>query len=779
MRLRPPRGALYFVLSFLAIFLAGSSYLYLNCGLDGCPDVETLDAFVPEKATVLLDRDGREFARLHPLDREVVRLDSLPPHVPHAFIAIEDQRFREHSGVDLRRMLGALWANIRSMGVEEGASTITMQAARTLFPDRLPVRSRTVWRKLGEARVARELERRYTKDEILELYLNNVYFGEGAWGIGSAAREYFGVSATQLGAAQAALLAGVLRSPSRLNPRADSSAAHQRRDRVLTSMAEQEYLAAETAERAISSDVALAPDIPTSAPALAPYFVDAVRRQLESQLGEDLYTQGYRVRTTLWRTAQEIAQTELERQLTDVEAGRWGPTGAPSLAATLSDSAREAGRSRTPYLQGALVLSDPRTGEVLALVGGRDYEDSPFNRATDARRPVGSAFKPLVYAAALSAGVPLTATLEDRPTTFLVDEGRDRWSPDNYGGYYAGTVTARAALTHSLNVATVDLARRVGLARIEEVARRAGFDGRMQSFPSLVLGTAETSPLDLAGVYGTFATLGTGYEPTLVLAVRDDEGERVWGAPPSGDGEMSPGVAYLIVDILEDVVDRGTARSVRASGYQGVMAGKTGTTNEGADAWFVGFTPDLVGVVWMGHDRPRPIVSGRTSGGELAAPVVARVFARVNAGRAGWQPPPGVERRPVDSSGYVRPSSCMSEAGRDEWFLSGAIPQRGCPRGLPSAGDGMFPPSPPGDGRTMTPAGADTLRIAPPRPSRPRLHDRFRVEETRGEVDSLSTRPHAPPRPEPIDSVSPPTPENRERTTLPLPSPPRPDSATR
>ena len=647
-----------------------------RCGIAGCPDVDMLRGYMPDEASVVLDRNGDEVAKLFVERRVVIGYDSLPEHVGNAFVAIEDRRFWDHGGVDWRRVIGAGLKNVKSGGVEEGASTITMQLARNVYPDAFPASEKTLTRKLGEARIAREIESRYSKEEILELYLNQIYFGEGAYGIEAASQEYYGKSATELTLPEAATLAALPRAPSRLNPRANADAAQEGREAVLERMAAQGMIT--EAERSAAAEEELRlrrgdRDIDE----VAPYFVEAVRRRLEEQLGDAIYTRGYRIHTTLDLGAQKALEEELARQARAIESGQFGGYPHDTYAGVHGDSTTVLADG-TPYLQTAGVFMEAQTGNVIALVGGRSYDDSKFNRATQAQRQPGSAFKPVVYATALSSGYSPSYQLIDRPISLAIDNNRT-WEPTNYDGSYSGVVTLREALVHSKNVPTVRLAGEVGLGRVVGMAEQLGF-GRVPSNPAVVLGTFEVTPTQLASAFSTFATLGQRSAPRFVLRVVDRDGQVVYAEEPSVQRVLDPAVAFLTTNILQDVVNRGTGAGVRGVGFRGAAAGKTGTTQDAADVWFVGYTPNIVGVVWYGMDKRQRILRGAT-GGEIAAPVWGRVMRRLGATSEGWQAPSGVEMRQVDGAGTVLGSGCpVTGAVREEYFLSGTAPLGECYR---------------------------------------------------------------------------------------------------
>lgn len=677
------RQALAASLAFV-IFLG---ILWQRCGVLGCPAVEQLSAYQPGGGCVLLDRDGRQFAILSPVEHAVVPLKELPKYVPQAFVAVEDKRFYEHSGIDYRRVFGSLLVNVKAGSVAQGFSTITMQLARNVWPDRLPGAQRTLKRKILEIRVALEIEREFTKDEILELYLNNIYFGGGAYGIEAAARNYFGHSARRLSLAEAAVLAALPKSPRAYDPRRNPEQSATRRNLVLDMMAAQGRIDADEAQaaRAVRLAVRREPPPDWEKPSFAPYFVEAVRRELEDRLGEDLYTAApMRVHTTLDRRAQEIAEQELSRQLRAVESGEYG-----RFRGRRYSSALEPGGD-PEYLQGAALLMQVQTGDILALVGGRDFQQSRFDRATRALRQPGSAFKPFVFAAALREGYSPSQHIADTPLRMELPGG-EVWEPKNFGGEFEGEVTLREALVRSKNVPTVRLAAAVGIPDVIRLARRAGIRSPIPDLPSVAIGTGNVTPVDLTAAYTVFAGMGEASTPRSVTRVDDADGNVVWDNDVEVRQVLDPAVAYLVTNLLTDAVNKGTGAGVRRAGYSGPAAGKTGTTSGGADAWFVGYTPDVVGTVWMGFDTPKPILRDAT-GGRLAAPVWGRIMRRVTRNRApshAWIAPKQIHYAAVDpSTGLVLAQGCRPEHGRAvrELFISGRQPASVCPRGTPEPG---------------------------------------------------------------------------------------------
>jgi 1A family penicillin-binding protein len=654
-----------------------------TCGYGGCPSVARLVAYQPGGASVLLDRSGEEVARLTPVSRDLVALVDLPEHVASAFVAVEDRRFRDHGGVDWRRTGGSALANVRAGGVREGGSTITMQLARNVFPDRLPGEERSFRRKILEARVAREIEGSFSKDEILELYLNHIYFGGPVYGIEAASRYYFGKGATALDLAEAATLAAMPKAPNAYNPRTRPEQNRARRDLVLALMAEQGRIEAADAEQAQSRPLRVVAERPPprEEPPPAPYFVRAVRRALEARLGDALYSQPLRIHTTLDRDVQAAAERALAGRLRAIEAGSHGRFGGERRYGA-ADAVTPTG---TLYLQGAAVVMEAETGDVLAVVGGRDYADSPFDRAIQARRQVGSAFKPFVYATALVEGYAPSQWLTDEPLEMEL-AGGEKWAPRNFDGQYRGEVTFREAAVRSNNVATVRLAMAVGMSDVARTARQSGVSNGLHELPSLALGTAELSLLQLTASYSPFATLGERVHPRLIRLVEDTTGKKLWSPKVQRRRVMDDGVAYLVTDLLRDAVDRGTGRGARQAGFTGPAAGKTGTTDDGHDVWFVGYTPELLAGIWIGFDRPRAVV-GDATGGDLAAPVWGELMRAVHSGRPTpepWERPRSVVARSVDPpTGLILAEGCRPESGdaTDELFLRSDLPSTICPAG--------------------------------------------------------------------------------------------------
>jgi penicillin-binding protein 1A len=664
------------VVSILGIGLVGFLWIWIApCMLGGCAPLDDLADYQAE-GSELLDMNGVPFAHLATVNRRIVSLDSIPPYLGQAFVAIEDQRFYRHGGVDLWRTAGALLNNLRSGEIQEGGSTITQQLARNLFPEWLPYTQRNLRRKILEARVARQLERTFSKEKILELYVNHIYLGSGAYGIEAASIAYFGKAASELTLPEAATLAGLPQAPSQINPKENVELATERRNVVLERMADAGYISVEEAVAASADPVVVVSGEPRREGPESSYFVEQVRRELEERVGNRFYTAGLKIHTTLDQEAQQAAEQQLERQLSAIESGGFGTYRHPSY------SQRSEANEGSNYLQGAVVILDGTSGEVRALVGGRDFNDSKFNRATQALRQAGSAFKPFIYAAALERYRSPIHQLEDEPLRITLTGGQV-WEPSNYTGAYDGPITMREALTRSKNTATVRLAMDIGISSAVRVARDLGITSDIPDVPATALGAADVRPIELVAAYSAFGNGGERVDPHLIREIVDRDGQVLWSASGRRQQVLDPAVAFVLTSILRDVVDRGTGTAVRAVGFQAPAAGKTGTTNDASDAWFIGYTPDLVAGVWIGLDQPETIVRG-ASGGTLAAPVWGRMMRQIYQSHPTpepWREPSGVVTAEVyRSTGMVVDEACPAQGPTyTEYFIRSTPPQQYCP----------------------------------------------------------------------------------------------------
>jgi penicillin-binding protein 1B len=622
--------------------------------LDTGQPIDSLE-LEPEILAGIYDRSAEE--------RRVVKIGELPKILVQAVLAAEDRRFFQHHGIDVRGVLRALLANLRRGRVVQGGSTLTQQLIKNFFL----TGQRTLERKVIEAMMAVLAEIHYSKMEILETYLNEIYLGQrgsrGIFGVWEGAQFYFGKEPKDLSIGQAAMLAGLIRAPGHLAPAKNPEAAEHRRDEVLRSMLESGDI---TLPEYRSARAEALPDrLPAPESTGAPYFVDYVRNELEEQYPlNTLTSEGFRIFTTLDPSLQRDAEHAIAQGLAALEKRHAGLT-------------RQSGP-----LQALLLAIQPHTGETKVMVGGRSYESSQFNRVTDAERQPGSVFEPIVFCAAFEAEERegekrflATRRIADTPFTWTY-EGR-AWSPQNYAGEYHAEVTLRQALELSLNSATARLAQEVGLDRIREVAVRLGLRNDLSTMPATALGGVQVTAYELAGAFATIANLGFRAELSAIRAVLDGEGNPIERNTLGASQAISPRVAYLVTNLMEGVVDRGTARAVRGAGITFPSAGKTGTTNDGRDAWFIGFTPDLLAVVWVGFDRDDVL---GLSGAEAALPIWIDFMKAANAGRPStpFLVPPGIRTAWIDpASGALATSRCPTRF--EEFFFEGEAPTERCP----------------------------------------------------------------------------------------------------
>lgn len=659
------------------------------CLRSACPSIAVLAEYDPDQAARVYAADGRHITDLGLQRRTVVPLAEMSPAIVAAFLAIEDKRFYQHRGVDWYRVPGAVWANLKAAvgaGMLQGFSSITMQLARNLWPEDINPAERRgiagIRRKLREIRVARDIERAYPKDKILEFYLNQVELGNRAFGVEVASQRYFGKPARDVNVAEAAMLAAVVNGPTIYNPRRNPGFAVRRRNTVINLLRDQGKLSEVSAEAWKAYPVRLSGR--SDLTGVADYFVEYVRQILQPRYGMQLYRAGYRVYTTLDLDAQQAAERALEDQLSGIEEDRFGLGRFPhaSYADYLERRAAGSGEN-SPYLQGAVITMEARTGAILAMVGGRDFEDSKFNRATQALRQAGSTFKPFVYSAAIRAGVPLSRILEDSPLTVEIPD-QPPWEPQNFDGRYLGAMSLREGLYRSQNIIAARLGLEIGEELVAGEAASFGLTTRIPRVPSIFLGSAEVLPLEMVAAYTAFANLGTRVAPNPILRVEDRNGNIIWQPRSQATVVMDPAHAWLMLDALRDVVRRGTAQgAIQGRGRFTIPSGgKTGTTNDYFDVWYVGFTPDIVTGVWLGFDQPRRI-KNNAQGGLLAAPIWATMMREIYLRRpapAAWRLPEGVTAAEIDrTTGYLASPTCPSEVRAIEYYLPGTEPFLRCP----------------------------------------------------------------------------------------------------
>lgn len=551
----------------------------------------------PELVTGLYERIWKE--------RRVVKLSEVPPIVVKAILATEDERFYSHHGIDPIGILRAMWVNLRSMSFQQGGSTLTQQLVKNFFL----TDERTLSRKIPEAIMALIAERKYSKQTILENYLNEIYLGQrgsqGIFGVWEAAQFYFAKPLSDLTVGEAALLAGLIRAPNRLSPYRSREAATKRRNVVLAKMLDDRIITRKQYQSALAEKLPQRALVKVTND--APFYVDYLRRELDENYSNSVLTkEGLRIFSSLDLQLQRKAETALVEGLKKLEAAH------PALRRKGDDDS----------LEGAIIVIRPQTGEIKAMVGGRNYQKSQFNRVFQARRQPGSVFKPFVYLAALmfggQSGTRYTPETVVNDSQFIWSYDGHEWQPSNYNNEYFGAVTFRRALESSLNSATGRVAQDVGIKRVREVAHRLGIQSPLPAVPSLALGSAEVTPLEVAVAYSTLANGGVRTRPLAVKLVMDQSGKPLEKRDVRVEQVINPQLAYMMNSLLKGVLDRGTATAARRLGFTRPAAGKTGTTNDYKDAWFVGYTPDLLAVVWVGFDGQSKL---NLSGAEAALPI--------------------------------------------------------------------------------------------------------------------------------------------------------------
>ncbi len=590
-------------------------------------------------------------------ERRPVRVDDLPEELIEAVLAAEDDSFFSHAGLSLTGIARAAWVDVTGGELSQGGSTLTQQLVKNLYL----TQERTLSRKVREAVLAVFVELRHSKRAILQAYLNEIYLGSSNGvnliGVGAASRAFFGKNPEQLELPEAALLAGMIRSPANYSPIRHPEAAARRRNQVLARMVETGAIDAARAERAEAQPVRVAPE-----PVVhrrAPYFAELALDEAERRFGiKDLEDGGYSLLSTLDWPDQQEAQKAVAWGL-DALAKGW-----------------EKGHKVKGPLQGALISVEPEDGAILAYVGGRDFSESQFDRVSQARRQAGSAFKPVVYAAAFESRAATPATMvEDSPLTVRL--ANQTWTPDNYDEEYHGWVSVRTALEHSYNVATARLALQTGLDKIVATARAMGITTPLRPVPALALGAFEVTPLEMSTVYSTLATGGRRPTVHALITAFDRQGHEIHGLElPKPEQVLSPQTVYLLTSILQGVLDRGTGASARSQGLEGPLAGKTGTSNGRRDNWFAGYSPERTTVVWVGYDDNE---TTRMSGARAALPLWTRFTIRVRppGGYSTFQMPPGLTTAVIDpESGELATDECPQTI--TEVFLDGDVPQEVC-----------------------------------------------------------------------------------------------------
>ena len=606
--IRRVRIIFYFILAAAAFLALAAMCMFFLVAKDLPQVPKPLGRIIETPPTEIYASTGERIMLLG--SREAVSLNWVSPYFIQAVVATEDHRFWEHHGVNKLRTLKALWVTLFEPGKIQGASTITQQLAKNLFFSF----KRSYMRKLQELLVSFQIESQYTKREILEAYMNQIPFGVGAHGVEKAARTFFGKPASELSLAESALLAGLPKSPTRYNPYYHFDRAKARQRVVLMRMATVGYVSREAADRAFRADLDLRP-LPAGA-RTGSYFLDMVVKRLEDQYGPQVvYHGGLKVTTTLNPQMQNWALKSLQKGLNDLDK-----------MLGIDKTIHESGNKNGSLPQGAIVAVETNSGAVRALVGGRGYLETEFNRAIENNRLPGSGFKPFLYYTAFEKLALTPATVfVDKPVRIPVVGSRD-WTPENFRRRYEGPMVLKKALMKSVNTIAAQLVERTGPESVIEVARRCGIQSRLEPVYSLAMGTSGVSPLEMAAAFATFATGGIRHEPFWIWRVEDVFGRVIEEQIVSGERVLDSSLVYQIVDMMRGVVDEGTGAVVRRLGFDLPAAGKTGTTNDYKDAWFTGFTPTLSTSAWVGYDREegmRDIHRVGITGGRGAAPIWA------------------------------------------------------------------------------------------------------------------------------------------------------------
>lgn len=689
----------FYLLAALAFTAVAAGSWSLRKLLLGLPPMQALEDYAPSLTTRVYDVKGAVVAELSIEKRALLPLSKIPVDLQSAVIAVEDDNFMHHWGISPKGMIRSALRNFIARRVVQGASTITQQLAKQIFlkPER------KISRKIREVLLALTIERNFSKQEILQFYLNQVYFGEGAYGAQSAARNYFGKEVSEMTLADCALLAGLIRAPHANSPFVNPENARKRRAVVLQRMLEEKMITP------VERDAALAQPIPLSRPigleTQAPFFVEHVRRRLEQKYGTAaVWRGGLKIYTTLDLDEQKKAEEVMEKALSDFDAKAQldQDRRLKELQAGGEPLPPEVSTAPLAKIQGAFVLMDVKTGAVRAMIGGRD---SHFNRVIQAKRQPGSTFKPFVWAAALNSGMTPATLVDDSPLAFYFD-GRDWrllegatdqysinlatqpfaaspdfkiWVPNNFDGKFMGRITLRTALAHSRNIASINLITQVGPPLVVEIARRAGIRSDLEPAPALGLGASVVTPMEMTAAFGTFANGGIAVTPYTVERVEDSTGRVLEAHLPSEREAISPQVAYLVASMMKSVVQGGTGQY--ASRLKRPLAGKTGTSNDNRDLWFIGYTPDLAAGAWMGYDDFATLGRKDWTGGSTVVPWWTEIMGDVlkDMPKRDFPVPPGITFAAIDSAtGLLFGPNCPKKNKFLEAFQTGTEPKKYC-----------------------------------------------------------------------------------------------------
>ncbi len=664
------RGKLLLQIAALAVVVAlGITIAGIQWFSRDLPSMARLEMIEPALKTRVLAADSTIIKEFFIQDRILLELEEIPLEVQQAFIAIEDRRFYNHFGIDFVRLAAVVWKDLRHWNRREGASTITQQLSRDLFL----TKEQTFPRKIKEALLALRIERTYSKDEILELYLNQIYFGAGTYGIEAASRKFFGRSVTELELHQTALIAGLNKNPEGYNPFVNPDRALRRRNIVLTAM-EDFGLISEVELDSLKTRPLDVAQQETGSSGMAAYFTEHIRQILAAKYGsQSIYRDGFTVYTTLDPVLQRVAEDSLETYVQQIEREEKYELTRQSYL----DSIATGNELAPNYLQSAVIALDPRNGHIKAMVGGRSFEESEFNCAIQANRQPGSAFKLFIYVAALENGYGPSDILLDTPIVVELPHG-EVYKPRNFSEKFSGAVSLRHALNESINVPAIKLLQKIGAPSIIGTARRMGIKSPLRPYLSLALGAQEVNLLELTSAFGVLATGGIRAEPMAILKIEDRNGNTLEEYREYQEEVLSPEISYVITDMLKTVVDEGTGKTVRMMGLNIPLAGKTGTTDDYTDGWFIGFSPELAVGVWTGFNEKIPIGRNRT-GARVALPIWVDVMrAAYPSGYGPDFPRPEriTEAMICEESGLIATPYC--KIVRREIFIEGMEPVRQC-----------------------------------------------------------------------------------------------------
>ncbi len=647
----------FFLFLMLSVIVTGAIIGIVKTFSDQLPEVG-YHTYKPKLNTKVYDINNEQIAEFHEVENrtEKVKMNEISLKLQQAFLAIEDSRFYDHYGIDFVRIIGAAVSNWRSGGIRQGASTITQQLARNAFL----TQEQTFARKIKEILLAFKIEQKFSKQEIFELYLNEIYFGHGAWGVASAADIYFGKKPADLSLAEAAILAGLPKNPSRNDPFVNPKKAKERQVLVLNKMAEHNFITKQQASAA--KDMPLHLKTTKKEITRAPYFVEFVRNELINKFGpKKVYTSGLKVYTTIDTSIQKAA----EEAFLNAKIYKDNPL------------------DTHPTMQGALIALDPQTGHIKAMVGGRSYEQSEFNRAVQAKRQPGSTFKTFIYTAAIQMGMSANSVMTDEPIEKVNPYTGKVWRPANYENRYLGDVTLKTALEKSLNSIAVKLLEKVGIQRVIDITHKMGIKSYMGNNLSLALGACDVTPLEMASSYGVIANGGIRVPPTGIIKVVDNEGNILYDPGYHGEKVLEPETAFVMTEMMRGVIEQGTGTSAKIGRP---AAGKTGTTNNYIDAWFVGFTPNLVTAIYVGNDDRKPLGHGK-SGGRTVGPVWREFMLAALKDKpvVDFKEPSNIVKKMIcRETGLLACETCSKK--NQQSFKRGFEPESMCSHGAPDEG---------------------------------------------------------------------------------------------